>query len=193
MIDDRDRFHRSFVRSSLSLSLAPRDGPLARASTLDAFDDTVRPRASAASADDGARESDVDGLRNCAQLGPERRHCRHDNRRVMTHEEGTLYWPPIQKRYFSTHPRARVSVCCLLSVYLSLRCERAASALRYEFSSSRGSVARTTSTVNATAGGSRAATASPRAADEDADVARSSPRTRARTPSARRPPRMMPA
>jgi len=51
-----DSTDRSIVRSSLSpsLSLAPRDGPFARASTLDAFDDTVRPRASSASAD--ARE-----------------------------------------------------------------------------------------------------------------------------------------
>jgi len=54
-IDSTDRsIVRSSLSPSLSLSLAPRDGPFARASTLDAFDDTVRPRASSASAD--ARE-----------------------------------------------------------------------------------------------------------------------------------------
>ena len=189
-IDSTDRsIVRSSLSPSLSLSLAPRDGPFARASTLDAFDDTVRPRASAASADDGARESDVDGLRNCAQLGPERRQsASHDSRK----RDCTGPYP--EEIFFNSTARARLRlpvcpfVCLSISPLRVLRC-----ALRYEFSSSRGSVARTTSTVNATAGGPSAPTASPRAADEDADVARSSPRTRARTPSARRPPRMMPA
>ena len=109
--------HRSFVRPSLSLSLslAPRDGPLARASTLDAFDDTVRPRASSASAADGARESDVDGSQNCAQLVP-----RDDNRRVMTHEKGTVLAPYPEKIFFNNRARASPSVvCCRLPVYLS--------------------------------------------------------------------------
>ena len=125
-----DSTDRSIVRSSLSpslslsLSLAPRDGPFARASTLDAFDDTVRPRASAASADDGARESDVDGLRNCAQLGPERRQsASHDSRKrdsVLAPYPEKIFFNTISAR--SARPSARSSARS--SARPSLRYER---------------------------------------------------------------------
>ena len=125
-----DSTDRSFVRSSLSLSLAPRDGPLARASTLDAFDDTVRPRASAASADDGARESDVDGLRNCAQLGPERRQsASHDSRR-----RDSVLAPYPEKIFFNAPARARLRLLSVVCLSISpLRARRECAALRVLF------------------------------------------------------------
>ena len=184
-----DSTDRSFVRSSLShpLSLSPHATDRSRArrrSTLSTI-----PFARARRPPPPTRESDADGSRNCAQLGPERRQsASHDSRK----RDCTGPYP--EEIFFNSTARARLRlpvcpfVCLSISPLRVLRC-----ALRYEFSSSRGSVARTTSTVNATAGGPSAPTASPRAADEDADVARSSPRTRARTPSARRPPRIMPA